>query len=63
MVDISDLEVKNSEPQLKGKPFQLDSYVKFKKKRQAPGILSFCFFKMADSCCPSWIAKFKLPPN
>ena len=28
MEDIMDLELKNSEPQLKGKPFQLDSYVK-----------------------------------
>ena len=45
--------------------------LKFKKKRQIwffqlirhPGYCIFCFFKMADSCCPSWIAKFKLPPN
>ena len=45
--------------------------LKFKKKRQIwffqlirhPGYCIFCFFKMADSFCPSWIAKFKLPPN
>ena len=45
--------------------------LKFKKKRQIwffhlirhPGYCIFCFFKMADSCCPSWIANFKLPPN
>ena len=45
--------------------------LKFKKKDNfcsfsssgTRDIVFFCFFKMADSCCPSSIAKFKLPPN
>ena len=60
MVDILDLEVKTSEPQLKGRKKDKFGSIISSGTRD---IVFFVFFKMADSCCPSWIAKFKLPPN